>query len=382
MMAAPTRWIPLLALAGLSVFTIWSEFPRMAPTPALWDFGSFVASGRAAKEGLNPYGIYPLTFHVSLPGFEAYNPNLNPPISALLFQFLDGDDPHRAFLIWRWISVAFYAATVVLLVLRYRGADMPVFAVWALALAGFWDTLFLGQIYLPLVFAAVAAWILLERGSPVPAGILMGLLVAMKPNFLVWPVLLLLAGYRLPALAAAATAAAISVVPLVVFGPGVYRQWFELLASDRERASFLTNASFAGLAARAGVPSAGTVMSLALLGGLAAWALWRRPGIVRVGSLALVASLLASPLGWIQYTLFLLPVLMEHRHRPAMWIVMALLVVPVPVVIDQFGKAAWIQLTVGSIYGWALMLCLVLLLLDESRSIRKEPLAEAGPRSA
>src|SRR3712207_7586219 len=31
-----------------------------------------------------------------------------------------------------------------------------IIAVWAFALAGFWDTLFLGQIYLPLVLAGVA----------------------------------------------------------------------------------------------------------------------------------------------------------------------------------------------------------------------------------
>jgi len=366
-MPTSTRWIVSLALAVLSVLAIMSEFPRVAPSRDLWDFGSFVASGRAAGEGLNPYGIYPLTLRVELPGFESWNPNLNPPISALLFQLFDLAEPHRAFQVWRWISVAFYAVTVLLLVLRFRGPEAPLFALWAFALAGFWDTLFLGQIYLPLVFAAVAAWLLLERGAGLWAGILIGIVVAMKPNFLVWPVLLFLAGHRRPALAGVAAAGAISAIPLALYGPEVYRQWFELIASDRERALFLTNASFAGLAARAGMPFLGTVLSLALLGGLAAWAFWRRPGVIPASSLALVAALLTSPLGWIQYTLFLLPVFLTHWHRLAMRGVAALLIIPVPFIIGQLDKPAWTQITTGSVYGWAVVLCLAILLAAEWR---------------
>src|SRR3712207_4678956 len=217
-MTAATRWATGLLTVIAALVAINTEFPRIIHEPGLWDFGSFVASGRAASEGLNPYGIYPLTLRVELPGFESCNPNLNPPISALLFQLFDVAEPHEVFRVWRWISVAFYAATVLLLVRRFgRGLDAPVMALCAFALAGFWDTLFLGQIYLPLVFAAVVAWLLLERGAGLWAGILIGIVVAMKPNFLVWPALLFLAGYRLPALAAVVTAAIVSAIPLVVY---------------------------------------------------------------------------------------------------------------------------------------------------------------------
>lgn len=378
MMVAWSRWIASFVLAGLAVLAIRSEFPRIAPSEALWDFGSFVASARAAKEGLNPYGIYPLTLHVDLPGFETWNPNLNPPISALLFRLFDMAEPEVSFRIWRWVSVVFYGATVLLLARRFGGSQWWLVTLWAFALAGFWDTLFLGQIYLPLVFAAVAAWLLLERGERFWAGILIGIVIAMKPNFLVWPVLLVLSGYRLPALAALGTAAVISAVPLAVFGPEVYWQWLELVAADRERALFLTNASFAGLAARAGVPLLGLIVSLALLAGLAAWAFWRRPDAISASALALVAALLASPLGWIQYTLFLLPVILIHWHRPAMRIVAMLLIIPVPLVIDQLGKPAWVQATTGSVYGWALVLCLIILIAVEWGRFRGEGVQRAG----
>jgi hypothetical protein len=364
MTALPAQW----ALCLLLAWVIAGELPRVQPSDLLWDFGSFLASARAARDGLNPYGIYPLTFHVSLPGFEAWNPNLNPPVSALLCQLLDSPDPHRAFRIWRWISVGIYLLTVLLLLRRYRAPDPLPLVLWLFALAGFWDTLLLGQIYLPLVLAAVAAWLLLERGEGVVAGLLIGVVVAIKPNFLVWPGLLFLAGFFRPALVAGVTAGAISAVPLVVYGPEVYRQWFDLIASDRERAFFLTNASFAGLAARAGLPALGAITSVALLAGLAAWAFFRRPGAMQASALGLVAAVLASPLGWIHYTLFLLPVLVAGWHRPSLRLVGLLLVVPVPFVIGQFTEPALTQLTVGSVYAWALVLCLAVLLYDDWRA--------------
>jgi hypothetical protein len=159
----------------------------------------------------------------------------------------------------------------------------------------------------------------------------------------------------------------VSAIPLLVFGPDIYRQWFELIAADRERAFFLTNASLSGLAARVGLPALGIILSIGLLVGLAAWAFLRRPDVVRASGLAVLAALLASPLGWIHYTLFLLPVLLAHWSRPAMRLVALLLVVPVPFVIGQFTQPALVQLTIGSAYAWALVLCLAVLLFDEWR---------------
>lgn len=366
-MTASARWTMNLVVLVLSILVIGSEFPRIAQGGGLWDFGSFVASGRAAAEGLNPYGIYPLTLHVELPGFESWNPNLNPPISALLFQGLGLSDPQTAFQVWRWISVGSYAATILLLAWRFWNPQVPIIVLWAFSLAGFWDTLFLGQIYLPLVFASVSAWLLLERGHAAAAGILIGIVVSLKPNFLVWPTLLFLAGHRVSALASFGVAAVISALPLALYGPEIYRQWLDLIASDGARAVFLTNTSFLGLAARAGMPMLGMAAGLALLCILAVWAYGLRPGAMAASALGLTAALLASPLGWVHYTLFLLPVFWRYWHVPAMRIVALMLIVPVPLVIDQLAKPAAIQLTIGSVYGWAMVLCLIVLIAGEWR---------------
>ena len=363
-------WIAAALLTLFSLWVIWAEWPRIAPPHGLWDFGAFLASGRAAAEGLNPYGIYPpLTPHVVFPGFEAWNPNLNPPISALLFQLFDLAPPEVSFRIWSWVSIGLYAATIALLVHRYvRGPEAVVLIAWAGALAGFWDTLYLGQIYIPLVLAAVGAWLLLERGEHVWAGMLIGLVIAIKPNFLVWPVLLFLAGHRKLSLISVGTAAVISIIPVLFFGVEIYRQWAELVVSDGERAMFLTNASLSGFTARAGIPYLGLVLSGAMLLALAAWALWKQPSVMQASSFALVGAVLASPLGWIHYTLFLLPVIVSHWRFWPMWLVAAMLCIPVPMIINQFGASASVQLTTGSAYGWALVLCLATLAVSARRT--------------
>lgn len=386
--AAPARLVAralLWVLVIASLGAIWLEAPRALPGADLMDFGSFLASGRAAGQGLNPYGIHPLTFHVSFPGFEAWNPNLNPPISAILFRVFDIPDAHHAFRVWWWFSFASYAAAVALLVRRFGGERPWAVAIWALALAGFWDTLVLGQIYLPLVLAGVAAWILLERGRDVAAGVLIGLVVAMKPNFAVWPGLLFLAGHRRPGLVAGLTAGAVSLVPLLAHGTEIYRQWLELVASDRDRAAFLTNASLAGLAARVGAPGLGLAFGLAILAVASAWAHLARPAVARASGVGILASLLASPLAWIHYTLFLAPFLLSRWDRPSARLVSLALVVPVPWIIHYFGQPPLLQATYGSLYNWALLGCLGMVVVEEARLLSAAPPGArdlaSGPRA-
>ncbi|HSK39728.1 MAG TPA: glycosyltransferase family 87 protein [Arenibaculum sp.] len=351
--------IPAIAASIVLLPLIFWNLSSALPTPGLLDYGSFVASGRAAAEGLNPYGIYPLTFHVVLPGFESWNPNLNPPVSLPLFELFDQVPPHQGFRLWWSFSMLCYAAAVGLLARYHGGERWFVPALWAFALVGFWDTLVLGQIYTPLVLAAVGAWILLDRGRPVAAGLLIGLVVAVKPNFLVWPALLFLAGHFRAPVTAGAAAAVLSVVPALIYGPDVYRQWIELVVSDENRAVFLTNASLAGLVQRAGLAGLDKVFGPVLLAGLALWAWRRKPSAMRASALGLVGAILASPIAWVHYTLFLLPVFFFARPMPlSLRVAAALLVVPVPVVLSYLDAPSWQQVTFGSIYGWAVVLCL------------------------
>lgn len=346
-----------LAAAGILVLLIWTGISLAWPSGDLRDYGSFIASGRAAAAGDNPYGIHPLTFHVVLPGFDVWNPNLNPPISLPVFQLFDTVEPRTGFRGWWLISLGCYLLAVALLARTHGRPRRWFLAAWAIALAGFWDTLALGQIYLPLVLAAVIAWRLLEADRRVAAGVLIGVVVAVKPNFAVWPVLLLLSGHLAVAAAAGVTVLVLSAVPLVLYGPLVYRQWIDLLVSDTGRGAFLTNASFPGLTQRMDLELAGAIISIAWLLMLAAWALWKRPGRMDASTLGILGGIIASPIAWVHYTLFLLPVFFSRRWNLALAAAAALLAVPVPWVLSTLGAPAWQQLTIGSVYNWAMLLC-------------------------
>jgi hypothetical protein len=345
-----------LTLAAALLFVAWSGLVFAWPAGELRDYGSFVASGRAAAAGDNPYGIYPLTFHVVLPGFDVWNPNLNPPVSLPVFALFDRVDPDAGFRAWWVISFGCYVLGVVLLLRRYASKDW-LLAGWAIALAGFWDTLALGQIYLPLVLATVVAWRCLDANRPLVAGVLIGIVVAVKPNFAVWPALLFLSGHLAAAAAAGVTVVVLSAIPLVLYGPIVYRQWFELLLSESGRGAFLTNASLPGLAQRLDLPLAGALLSVVLLLVVAGWALVRRPGWQEASAVGILAGIIASPIAWVHYTLFLLPVFFWRRWNPLLAAAAALLVVPVPWTLSTLGAPAWQQLTLGSVYSWAMILC-------------------------
>ena len=371
--------VKALAFAGILVVLIWTGISSAWPTGELRDYGSFIASGRAAADGGNPYGIHPLTFHVVLPGFEVWNPNLNPPISLPVFELFDKVPPGTGFSAWWLISFGCYLLAVALLTQQSRGPRRWLLAGWALALAGFWDTLALGQIYLPLVLAAVVAWRSLDANRPLAAGVLIGVVVAVKPNFAVWPALLLLSGHLAVAAAAGATVVVLWAIPLAMYGPLVYRHWLDLLLSDAGRGAFLTNASLPGLAQRMDLSVAGAVISIGVLLVLAAWALFKRPAWMDASAVGILGGIIASPIAWVHYTLFLLPVFFSRRWNPPLAAAAALLAVPVPWALSTLGGPGWQQLTLGSVYSWAMLLCAGGLAIEAVHRLQREPGQRGAP---
>ncbi len=352
---------PLLAGAAalLLALAVWS-LSRALPTPGLLDFGSFVASGRAASEGLDPYGIYPLTFHVVLPGFESWNPNLNPPAALPLFQAFDWFEPHQAFRHWWSLSVASFALGIALLARAYRPRDWVLPVLWAAALAGLWDTLVLGQIYLPLALAGFLGWLCLDRNRPILAGLAIALVVSVKPNFLVWPALLFLAGHWRAPVAMGVAAVLLALLPALLYGPEVYLQWAQLVASDAERARFLTNASLAGILERVGLSGAiPLAVNLAILAGLALWAFLKKPSVLHASAVGLAGSLVASPLAWVHYALLLVPVFFAGPLNPWLLFAATAFLVPVPAVLTLMNADPALQASLGSVYGWAALACLI-----------------------
>lgn len=302
---------------GLCLLIALGAATALRPDRGLLDFGAFVMAGEAYQRGLDPYEVHADLAEESGLDFgvegRPYSPNLNPPISLYPFSMLSEVDAMSARDALNAASALLYAGACLFMLRAYPWQRRPLIVLWLFAVAGFWYTLWLGQIYVALFALLLTAWLLLERGhSVLLAGVLIGLTVAIKPNFALWPLLLLLAGHGRPALVATATALAVSAVPLLLESPAVYAQWLEA-AREYSRAAISANASLFGMAERVGLPPLGYLLSAAAVVACAVFVRRMRPSQSQTSSLGIVLTLLIGPLSWVGYTLFMLPVLLSRR---------------------------------------------------------------------
>jgi hypothetical protein len=171
------------------------------------------------------------------------------------------------------------------------------------------------------------AWLLMRRGNLLMAGVLIGLIIAVKPNYALVALLLLAAGHYRPALTAGATAGLVSLVPLVIDGPGIYKQWLQLtMAFDGY--TWTSNASMVALAERLQVPPAGEIAGVLLTMTLVVFARRLRPGPLDASALGIMAVILVGPVSWAGYTLLLVPYLFSIRWDGRTWASLALFAVP------------------------------------------------------
>ncbi len=375
------RFMPLWVIVCIGRTFLWT-------TPGendLLDFGSLVASGRAAAAGLNPYDIYPLVWHVSfsIPGTDFYAVNMNPPISLPVFELLARFDPATSYRVWYVVSFGLYLLVIRALIREYREHVTPIRAAWPLAIAGFWEAQHLGQVYVPMLVAVTGAWLLLRRDRSILAGILIGLMVAIKPNFLVWPVLLLLAGHWSAGLAAVGTAGLLSIAPLPRYGVEIYSLWIEAV-NRLDPLTKMGNNSLNGLMGRLGQPWIASLLSAVLLLTLAAIA-WRyRPSTLHISALALVASLLASPITWVPYTIVLLPIFFARPWTTALRGAALILMIPVGLTVTLAVFFPSLYVLLGGVYLWGLLLVLAALMnevyVTEIRPRITSPHASGAPQ--
>ena len=327
----------------------------------LRDFGSFIAAGRASTEGRNPYSTdEPSIYHVILrdAGIDVVCPNLNPPISVPIFNLLVFIDPLKALTIWRILSSILYILSITLLIRAYSDRFTFLHILLALSLAGWWHNLELGQIYAILVLSVTGVWLLFRSRHFILAGILIGLIVAIKPQFAIWPLFLLLLGYWSTVLSCVISFSVLWLWPAIIYGPNIYLQWMN--ASSQYGGIGLLNFSLIGLTMRFGSMSLGIVLGLLLVISLLLW-IWRvRPDLSHISSLALIASLLVSPITWSGYLLVLLPIFFERDWSNWIKVVLVILIIPVPVLLTLF-TTSWVNSVIwGWMYGWALLLLLII----------------------
>jgi arabinofuranan 3-O-arabinosyltransferase len=284
--------------------------------PDLYDFGAFLGVGQALRAGINPYGALPLTPTTLVDGRLVPWPNANPPTLLPLFAAVAGLDPLGAMRVWFVISLGLYAILLAALLRAYPAKRTLLGLAWLVALMPLWENESRGQIYVPLAIATTGAWLALRERRPVMAGILMGLVTALKPNFALWPAALYLAGYVAPALVAAVVAAGLFAIPFFLYGPTIYLEWLGSITTDhgvdlRNVGSVFSVGALLG--ARPWSLLIGVVLAAMLVAGLAVWAARARPNPHDVTARAVVIALLAGPITWHGYVLLALPIFLSRR---------------------------------------------------------------------
>ena len=365
----------LICFSGFAFAGIFTSLP----IGRVQDFGSFYESGAAVSRGEDPYGVYPLTNHVSTNWFTGFNQNLNPPTLLPLFQALSALPPQAAYLLWWSVSLMCFGGLLLCLRRWNPGQLDRMGMLFLCSIGGVSDTLHLGQIYLPLALLSCAAWTMIRDGrSDLLAGVLIGILAAIKPNFLVWPAILFLAGGRRPAAAAGATFLLANFAAALFYGIDVYREWLALLAADGARLSFPTNGSLIGFFARLGWAAPGYVAAAMLLIASAFWAWVTRPDLLRASSVGLVVSLLASPIAWAHYAILLVPMLViRWKERDDVVVVIALLLsLPLGAVASTGADMLLVRISLGSLYFWtSLMLLCLAMRISAPRLVSSAPQA-------
>jgi alpha-1,2-mannosyltransferase len=226
---AALGWLVSAALLALTFFVSpnfrWSDAPR--PSPYAGDFLHEYVGGWVVREG-EPARLYDVGYFTAaqhdpaLTGFtwprDQLFQALHPPFYYLWVAPLSRLDYRSAAHLWAALGVAALVASVVLL-----GGSDPRLRPWlgfGLALALLYtpvaETLVSGQKSTFLLLLFTATWLLLERGRPLLAGAVFGL-VALKPQLLIVAALAMLLKRQWRFVAGMAlTGAALAVQSLVV----------------------------------------------------------------------------------------------------------------------------------------------------------------------
>ncbi len=377
--ASPVAYWVLVGLLTASIISslVWA----VSMAQHLEDLGSFLHSGVAYRHGLDPYGYYGWLRPQPI---SANALNLNPPVSVYAFALLT----HVNSEVVRWGflvgNTLVFCAVVGLLTTAYPEKRSFVAVLALFCTAGLWHMLGYLQIYAPLLLLVTASWLSMRRGDLLLAGIAAGIVVAIKPNFVLWPVFLLAAGHRRSGVAALATFAALSLIPLAVDGPAMYRSWFHLTSSFAG-IQWASNTSIASMTARFGSQSLGFALAIGLIGWLAWWLHQTRADVHTATTLGIIAALLFGPASWAGYTLFLLPFLFSRTWNRPIWVALLMLAVPFWLVRSATGAGSIWDPILGPLYAWAMLLLLGTILYEQGVRIcltsrQRDLLARLGGR--
>jgi len=314
-------------MALLGTVLVFALAPRGPGKYAV--FGTYWESGHAAIYGLNPYTAYPETGRVDYSpyGGSAATPdvNLNPPVLLPYFQLLAHLTIPRFIVLQIIISALWFAAGTLLLGPGLQGRQ----AICLLASVPVIAAISSGQIYGLLFLLSALAWQFHKKGWVVWCAACIGLLVAIKPTFLLWPVILFFAGHRRLAWLSVTAATLFSAAPFLIYGPGVYRDWLAALTHDPHWID-RQNIALTPFFTRLGYPAIGVMVAVLVAATLSGYAWKYRPDFDTVSGVGIAAGILCAPLGWYAYVLILAPFFVARRWNWFDTLAASIFFVPLP----------------------------------------------------
>jgi hypothetical protein len=349
---------PLVALlTGVILTTL--IVVQLLQSPSTRDFGlSFMPSAKAWLTTGNPYD--------SSIGLV----NLNPPSVTVLFLPFALMPLRIAAFVWTLMGAGFLAVTWTVAAKRIplsRSVSIGSLGV-LLCTVGASGIIWLeGQFTWALVFVVTMGWLHFRDNRDVQAGLYLGAAIAAKPFLAIGALAL-----GLPILLVAATTSiTITIIGIVVAGWPIWQRWL-LGSSTVDWIGRPGNVSFWGLAARWYTPVLSAPMTLAGLGprvalavaglGLGALILTRRRrDLDERWTLAMLTSILVSPLGWTHYLPIvaapLAAVWATGRWTRTLTVAVALMCIPPSLGYSRLVGVSWIAgMTIGSLYNLAAIL--------------------------
>jgi Protein of unknown function (DUF2029). len=324
-------------------------------------FGTLWASGRAASNGTNPYAEYPESFRVDLeelfripfPPFA--DKNLNPPWVLPPLQAISHLPIKRAKQVQVLLSGLCFAIGCLILI-THQPAIRARQVLWLLMCMPTFLTLGSGQVYSWVFLVSALAWMFNKTGRLVAAGIAAGAIVAFRPTMIIWLLLLYLAGHRKIVGSSLVTICSLYALPVFIYGPKIYIEWFRAFANDQHWRD-PTNIALMPLFMRHGHTVVGFAIASGILFLSCWWALRFRPSFNPVSGAGLCIGMVCGPLGWWLYILFVAPFFMVRRWTAMPMIAACFFLIP-----------PRISPTLGTCYLVATLMMLAFFMLEPTSS--------------
>ena len=286
------------------------------------DWYSFIVSGRLFSAGLNPYVAYPAVGHLAadIHGymFDDIRVNANPPILLPLFSYLGRFDASASLILIKVITFL----CVLFSIYHYKVDHKYSYVAGVLIISSFAmaQTIDLGQIYcllLLLVMMVLPRQPFMQGVRRFKAAVALGLLVAIKPNFGLLIVLLFAGGEFVISLVAVVIFLFATAISTAAIGVLNLRSWAEAIHTLSPSVSYRLDLT-AFLFPLPGIAVFFLSISIALA---TVWAVWKiRPSYHDTVSLGIMLSLLLSPLGWVGYSLCLIPSAFQSFQFREYWL--------------------------------------------------------------